>query len=250
MASTPAFPDLLDLIEERSAALRHAVATAPDPRTTVPTCPDWHLPDLLAHLTVVHRFWTAAVLAGAEFVPAPPEADGDLPAAEALARSAEATSALLAALREAGPDRPCWTWWQSSGSPNDSGAIARHQVQEAAVHAYDAQLAAGAPLPVPGAVALDGIDEFLALSWGTADPWPHAPARIRLRTDEGRTWQAELTADGPRPLAPDTEPVALELMAPASELLLTLHRRRPAAAVRSTGDPALLAVLLAWPRLG
>ncbi|KDN81121.1 maleylpyruvate isomerase N-terminal domain-containing protein [Kitasatospora cheerisanensis] len=250
MATTPAFPDLLDLIEERSAALRHAVATAPAPEATVPTCPDWRLPDLLAHLTVVHRFWTAAVIAGAEFVPAPPEPDGELSAAEALARSAEATSALLAALREAGPDRPCWTWWQETGAPNDSGAIARHQVQESAVHAYDAQLAAGAPLPVPGAVALDGIDEFLTLSWGTAGAWPHPPARIRLHADEGPSWLVELTADGAKPLDPDTDPVSLELAAPASELLLTLHRRRPASAVRVTGDPAVLAVLLAWPRLG
>ncbi len=60
----------------------------------------------------------------------------------------------------------------------------------------------------------------------------------------------ELTADGAKPLDPDTDPVSLELAAPASELLLTLHRRRPASAVRVTGDPAVLAVLLAWPRLG
>ncbi|MFI9787122.1 maleylpyruvate isomerase N-terminal domain-containing protein [Kitasatospora sp. NPDC051984] len=251
MAFTPAFPALLNQIDEHSAMLRHAIATAPDPHATVPSCPDWQLPDLLAHLTVVQRFWTAAVTAGPGFVPIRIKPDTDLSPEQALAASAEATSALLKALREAGPRRPCWTWWQEADAPQDTGAAARHQVQEAAVHAYDAQLAVGTPQPVAPAVAIDGIDEFLALSWGTATDWQHGPARIRLRTDDGPSWLAEITASGPKRLAPDEDPVALELTAPASELLLTLHRRHPPTAVRVTGDdPTLLPHLLIWPRLG
>jgi len=251
MAFTPAFSTLLDQIEEHSATLRRTVATAPDPLAAVPSCPDWQLPDLIAHLTVVHRFWTAAVTAGPGFVPTAVEPESGLSPEQALARSEEATAAMLTALRKSGPQQPCWTWWPGTGAPQDTGAVARHQVQEAAVHTYDAQLAVGAPLPVAEPVAVDGIDEFLTLSWGTAGPWPHAPARVRLRTDEGPSWLAELTSAGVQPIAPDDGPVTLELAAPASELLLALHRRRPPAAVRVGGDdPSLLAGLLAWPRLG
>ncbi|WUW17318.1 maleylpyruvate isomerase N-terminal domain-containing protein [Streptomyces sp. NBC_01465] len=62
--------------------------------------------------------------------------------------SAESTAQLLGALREYGPDRDCWTWWGGSQSPRTSGAVARHQVQEATVHTYDAQTTVGAP-PLP-----------------------------------------------------------------------------------------------------
>jgi hypothetical protein len=61
-----------------------------------------------------------------------------------LAWSADSTEQLLSALREAGPDRGCWTWWGVSLSPQTSGAVARHQLQEVAVHTYDAQLTVGA----------------------------------------------------------------------------------------------------------
>jgi len=64
MPETPAFEDLLALIEDRSAALRKSVAGSPDPDVRVPSCPDWSLRDLVEHLTEVHRFWAAAVAAG------------------------------------------------------------------------------------------------------------------------------------------------------------------------------------------
>ncbi|MFJ4677566.1 maleylpyruvate isomerase N-terminal domain-containing protein [Kitasatospora sp. NPDC088783] len=242
-----AFSDLLDLVDERSAALRKAVAEAPDLTARVPSCPDWALSDLLGHITGVHLFWAAAVAAGPGFTPQRPELETGLPAARALADAEAATAAMLAALREAGPDRACWTWWQGSDVPGDSGAIARHQVQEAAVHAHDAQLALGAPLPLPEAVALDGLAEFRDLYWAMSAPWPHAPAAVRLRTAEG----PELALDlAPAEAAPGQDPAVLELAGTASDLLLALHRRRPSADLLATGDPAVLEQLLAWPRLG
>ncbi|GAA2091094.1 maleylpyruvate isomerase family mycothiol-dependent enzyme [Kitasatospora saccharophila] len=242
MTAPLAFPDLLDLIDGRSAALRKAVADAPDPGAQVPSCPGWTLVDLLDHLAGVHLFWAAAVTAGAGFTPVAPELAEGLAFGEALARAEEATEALLAALREAGPDRACWTWWSSDEVASDSRAVARHQVQEVAVHAHDAELAVGAPRPVPAVAALDGLDEFPALYWGSADPWPHGPATVRLRAAEGLERTVEL--------APGAAPELLELTGTASELLLVLHRRRPAGALLTAGSPALLDHLLAWPRLG
>ncbi|MFD5936002.1 maleylpyruvate isomerase N-terminal domain-containing protein, partial [Streptomyces sp. NPDC060333] len=65
-------------------------------------------------------------------------------------------SELLDALRKAGPDRGCRTWWGTSQSPLTCGAVARHRLQEIAVHTYDAQVTAGAPQSLPDAAGRDG----------------------------------------------------------------------------------------------
>ena len=249
----PPFEGLLALVEDRSAVLRESAAGSPDLDVRVPSCPDWSLRDLVGHLTEVHQFWAAAVAAGpAERPPAvtPPDdaLPDDAPPADLLSRSAEATRELIAALRAAGPAMGCWTWWGRSGVPMTSGAVARHQVQEAAVHAFDAQLATGAPRPVPAVVALDGIAEFIGVSHGTAGPWPYEPARIGLHAAEGESWLLDLKAPGSP--VPDGQPeTAADLHGPASTLLLTLHGRLPLESLRIQGDRATLENLLGWPNL-
>jgi uncharacterized protein (TIGR03083 family) len=237
MPETPAFEDLLALVEERSAALRESVAGSPDPDVRVRSCPDWSLRDLVEHLTEVHRFWAAAVAAD------------DTLSADLLNRSATATQELIAALRAAGPAMGCWTWWGDSDVPMTSGAVARHQVQEAAVHAFDAQLTAGTPQPVPAIVALDGIAEFIGISYGTAGPWPYEPARIGLHAAEGESWLLDLKAPGSHVLDGQPETVA-DLHGSASNLLLTLHGRLTLDCLQSQGDRATLENLLSWPDLG
>ena len=128
------FADLLRLIEERAAAFRGVVASAPGLEVPVPTCPGWTLVDLVRHLGAGRRRWAAIVAAG----------PGDAPPAGAAAVEAAAPPAerealldwwsasvreLLDALREAGPDRGCWTGWGRSQSPRTAGAVARHQLQ-------------------------------------------------------------------------------------------------------------------------
>ncbi|GAA3377125.1 maleylpyruvate isomerase family mycothiol-dependent enzyme [Streptomyces sannanensis] len=249
MTQTPSFEDLLTLIEDRSAALRSSVAGSPDLDVRVPSCPDWSLHDLVEHLTEVHRFWAAAVTAGpSEKPPTVAPADDTLPAG-LLARSAAAAEGLIAALRAAGPAVGCWTWWGNSDVPMTSGAVARHQVQEAAVHAFDAQLATGTPQPVPAVVALDGIVEFIGVSHGTAGPWPHEPVRIGLHAAEGESWLVDLTASGSH-IIDGQHKTAASLHGSASNLLLTLHGRLPLDSLRSEGDRASLENLLSWPDLG
>ncbi|MET7665988.1 maleylpyruvate isomerase family mycothiol-dependent enzyme [Streptomyces sp. NPDC005463] len=249
MTQTPAFEDLLALVQDRSAALRSSVAGSPDLGVRVPSCPDWSLRDLVEHLTEVQRFWAAAVVAGpSEKPPVVAPADDTLPAG-LLARSAAATQELIAALRAAGPAVGCWTWWGDSNVPTTSGAVARHQVQEAAVHAFDAQLATGTPRPVPAVVALDGIAEFIGVSHGTAGPWPHEPSRIGLHAAEGESWLIDLTASGSHVIDGHHE-TAADLHGSASDLLLTLHGRLPLDSLRSEGDRATLVNLLSWPDLG
>ncbi|MFE4668235.1 maleylpyruvate isomerase family mycothiol-dependent enzyme [Streptomyces sp. NPDC056716] len=253
MANTLEFPVLLGLISERSVAFRGAVASASGLDVRVPSCPEWTLFDLVRHLGKVHRCWAAAVAAGPASAPPDETAlEGILAVSRErealLAWSAEATEQLLCALRESGPDRGCWTWWGGSQSPQTCGAVARHQLQEVAVHTYDAQLTLGAPQPLPDEAALDGVEEFLSTSCSWTAPWPHKPAAVDFHATEGRSWRLSLRAEGTRtsrlPHSPGTLP-AVSARGTAGELVLALYGRIPVDSLRVDGDRRVFDRLLA-----
>ena len=247
MTETPPFTGLLSLIDERSAALREAVAAAGDLEARVPGCPEWSLRDLVAHLGEVQRFWSVIVRAGAADSPPPREVIGDTePHGDLLEWSAESTRLLLTALRQTGPDAPCWTWWPGSEAPQTSGAVARHQVQEASVHAYDAQETIGRPEPIPAAAAVDGVAEFLQVTYGAEGPWPHQPARIVFTSTEGPSWTLDLTPSGARlDPAAGGEPVAT-VRGRASDLLLALFGRVELETLHIDDDSTVVRQLRAW----
>ncbi|MFF9673345.1 maleylpyruvate isomerase family mycothiol-dependent enzyme [Streptomyces eurythermus] len=256
MEETLEFPDLLRLIDERATAFSAAVASAPSLDAQVPTCPDWTLFDLVRHLGEGRRKWAAIVAAGPADAPPPKSAWG----ASAVPREREAlldwwaasVRQLLAALRESGPDRGCWTWWGTSQSPQTAGAAARHQLQEVALHTYDAQITAGAPRPLPDEVALDGVEEFLSTCCATTSAWPHEPAAVDYHATEGRSWRLTLSADGARTArlpGPGTAPATAadaSLRGTAGELVLVLYGRIPADSLKMEGERRLFDQLLAW----
>lgn len=230
----------------------------------MPTCPEWTLFDLAQHLGEGRRRWAATVAAGPaaagpvrsgpEGAPAAPREREAL-----LAWLAASTQQLLDALREAGPDRGCWTWWGTSQSPQTCGAVARHQLQEITVHTYDAQLTVGAPQPLPDAVALDGVEEFLSTCCATTSAWPHEPAAVDYHATEGRSWRLWLSADGARTARlpqPGTMPATVAGEGPdaadacargtASELVLTLYGRVAVDSLKLDGDHRLFDQLIAW----
>jgi uncharacterized protein (TIGR03083 family) len=246
------FDDMLTLIDDRSAALRAAAWTA-GLTARVPACPNWSVADLVTHLGEVHLLWAAVVSAGPAAGPPEPSAVGDRkPRGDVLAWLAGATGKLIQALREAGPDRGCWTWWESSGAPMTSGAVARHQVHEAAIHAVDAQQAAGITEVLPALVAADGIAEFLTVELPTNGAWPHDPARILLDTGESRAWLLQLGRDGVKVSLQADEavsPAGTTVTASPSDLVLALYRRQGHAAMKVTGDVKAFEWLLEWPNL-
>ncbi|WP_427924906.1 maleylpyruvate isomerase family mycothiol-dependent enzyme [Streptomyces sp. cg40] len=253
MTKTLEFADLLRLIDERSTAFRAAVAAASSLDAQVPTCPDWTLFDLVQHLGTVHRRWAAVVAAGPADSRATPAASEVPREREALlAWSAESTRQLLGALREFGPDRGCWTWWADSQSPETSGAVARHQVQEATVHTYDAQLTAGDPQPLPEEAALDGVEEFVFTCNATTSAWPHDPATVDYHATEGRSWRLELSAAGARatpipasaPIPADTAHVSAR--ATAGELVLFMYGRTYVEPLKIDGEQRIFDQLIAW----
>ena len=157
-------------IRRESEVVARLVAAGPLD-ATVPRCPAWTLRDLVVHLGAVQQFWAANIAAADPS--APDESSGDPddaayprpPDAELATWMRASTGALVAAIEAADADAPCWTWW---GAPATAGAVARHQVQEAAVHRWDAEAAAGDETPLAADAASDAIDEFLAVSLGDA----------------------------------------------------------------------------------
>jgi len=248
------FDDMIALIEDRSAALRSAAADA-GMTARVPGCPDWSVHDLVAHLGEVHLFWAADVAAGPAAGPPADEVVGDtLPQGDLLTWSARATAGLVDALRAAGPERGCWAWWGAGGAPMTAGAVARHQVQEAAVHAFDAQQAAGVAGPLPPDVAADGVGEYVTVELPSNGPWPHDPARVLLDAGAGGTWVIGLGPDGAHPdrltgPAGASDRVAATITTTPSDFVLVVYRRLPPAALGVTGDARVVERLLDWPNL-
>jgi uncharacterized protein (TIGR03083 family) len=251
--TNPTFAEMLTLIEDRSAALRAAAGEA-GLTARVPGCPDWSVRDLITHLGEVQRFWAAAVAAGPADGPPDEDQVDRVPGEDLMGWSAGATAELVGALRAAGPDRPCWTWWAESGAPMNASAVARHQVQEAGVHAFDAQEAAGRGEPLPDGVAADGIGEFLTVGMATMGPWPHQPGTVALAADGGPAWVVSLSGDGARAAADaadaaggagGAEPDA-RLRGSASDLVLALYGRQLAGDLAVDGDQELASQLLRW----
>jgi len=250
------FSDLLRLIDERSAAFRAAVASAPSLDVPVPTCPGWTLFDLVQHLGEGRRKWAAIVAAGPAAAPPAKSAWESAAPQERealLAWLAASTQQLLDALREAGPDRGCWTWWGTSQAPQTCGAAARHQLQEMAVHTYDAQLTLGAPQPLPDEVALDGVEEFQFTCCATTAAWPHEPAVVDYHATEGRSWRLHLSGEGawtarlPAAAAgDDLEAADASARGTASELVLAFYNRIPLDSLKLDGDRRIFDQLIAW----
>jgi uncharacterized protein (TIGR03083 family) len=254
--TSPDFPDLLRLVDERSRAFLALVAAAPDLDGPVPTCPGWTVFDLVEHVGQGRGRWAAIVAAG----PSDERPAGTMPAdarpaprdRDALqAWLADSVEALDAALREAGPDRGCWAWWGDSQSPLTAGAVARHQLQEVAVHTYDAQLALGAPQPLPDEAAVDGVEEFLSTCNATTYPWPHEPATLDYVSTEGPAWRLALSADGasfvPLPDGGAAEDAATTTArGSASQIVLSMYGRIPVRALEIDGDPLVLDRLVDW----
>ncbi len=245
------FDDMLTLIEDRSDALRSAAVGNLDAR--VPGCPGWSVRDLVTHLGKVHLFWSAAVTAGPAAGPPDEDTIGDRePLGDLLTWSASAAAALIGSLKDAGSERGCWAWWESSGAPMTAGAVARHQVQEAGVHAFDAQQAAGNPEPLPPTLAADGVGEFLAVGLRTTGAWPHDPATVALSAGDGGDWLLGLRRERLQiSVLPDAErgPATADatVTASPSDLVLAFYRRHGPDRLRVTGNQTLVTRLLDWP---
>jgi mycothiol maleylpyruvate isomerase-like protein len=155
----------LDAIGRHTRGLAEAAAGHLDQR--VEHCPDWSAADLVWHVAGVHRLWEFVAREQPASQPSLPELQRP-PDDEVVPALLTGLDVLLETLRAADPAAPCWTW----GLEENVGFIIRHQVQEAAVHHWDAVNATAAgswqmrPLD-----AIDAVEEFLTHSVGNRR-WP------------------------------------------------------------------------------
>src|SRR6478672_2120616 len=119
--------EFLASLDRDSAAFGDACGAAA-PGVPVASCPGWTVADLLWHLTEVHDFWRTIVAEKRESwegyqEPQRPSGDGLVDLYRA------GSSRLLAALRDADPATPVWTWSQDK----TVGFVIRRMAQETAV---------------------------------------------------------------------------------------------------------------------
>ncbi|MFF0815479.1 maleylpyruvate isomerase N-terminal domain-containing protein [Rhodococcus sp. NPDC003318] len=227
--------DLLRTEGMRLAAMPAGALGAP-----VPTVPGWTLERVIRHTGRVHRWATATIAAGPSAtlgaqVPSLPSGPECLPAYR------EALEELLAELAAHDFDRGAPTFT----GPGAVSFWARRQAHEVAVHrvdAADAVHAAGgrAPEAVDARAAADGVDEWanLMLRRALADvPAPLVGRTVHLHgtdTDDAE-WLLTFTADGVQ-VETGHAKGDVAIRGTAEELLLTMWRRRPLAALEMFGD--------------
>ncbi|MGI8414904.1 MAG: maleylpyruvate isomerase family mycothiol-dependent enzyme [Nakamurella sp.] len=233
----------LAAIAQHSAAFAEVVDGHFD--AAVEYCPGWTVADLVAHITEVQWFW--ATIAEERPTEQPAGDDPRRPApitdpAAALTRFETGAARLVEVLRAADQSARCWTW---TPDQQDIAFITRHQVQEIAVHHWDAARAAAGPAAVAPViapdVATDAVTEFLTFSVASdTDPAPDDRESLdgvfRLRaTDTDTVWSIH---PGQKPATATYEIVAAgevaeqaeqaeqpEIAATAADLLLWLYGR-------------------------
>jgi hypothetical protein len=163
---TMSVADCLAAIASHTRGLAEAAEGHLDAR--IEHCPDWSMADLVWHLASVHWFWneiaTRLPLTEPEDLLRPGRPDDH----ELIPTLLAGVEILAGTLRAADQQAPCWTW----GQEQNVWFITRHQVQEAAVHHWDAVNATtGHGWAMDCVMAMDAIDEFLTHS--IANPrWP------------------------------------------------------------------------------
>jgi uncharacterized protein (TIGR03083 family) len=234
----------LDAIR-RESALFYATAEGADPALGVPSCPGWNVDDLVWHLGEVHWFWATDIEQRAtdpEVVerskPARPTGYGEL-----LRWGRAQAARLLQLLDETPGETPVWTWALDEVD-HTVAFVRRHQVQEAAVHRWDMQLAATdtSPDPIEPVLASDAIDEFLSVTvrWEVRAEKPlTGTVHIHCTDTEGEWF---LHADGRVERIHAKGDVAIR--GTASDILLALYERVPLNELDVIGDKALAGQLI------
>jgi uncharacterized protein (TIGR03083 family) len=149
-----------------------------DPERAVPQYPDWDLTNLVMHTASIHGR-TARIVTElpTERIPSSRLPEG----ADVLDWYDEMLETMLAALREADPEAPCWGF----GPRPTVGFWERRMVIETGVHRWDAAQAFGEEDRLIDNVAVSGLDEY-------ADMWlPHLGDVLPLTlvaTDMERAW--------------------------------------------------------------
>jgi uncharacterized protein (TIGR03083 family) len=211
------------------------LAAGADLQALVPTCPGWTVSDLVSHVAQVYEHKIACIrLGGAAPDPWPPQWPQDQ---DHLTWLGDAHRRLLQLLTTVDLDSPSWTWWPQDQT---AGFWVRRMAQETAIHRADAQGAFGEVTSVDTELAVDGIDELLALM--LAGDWSDEPQTDSIGTTvvaaSGQAWRIDMQPDRVTVNGDGSDSDA-RVAGAASDLLLWLWGRSSDASVLITGDRAV-----------
>jgi uncharacterized protein (TIGR03083 family) len=227
----------LDALRQDGDAL--LAAARQDLRAPVPSCPDWDVETLVAHVARIYTY-VAQQARSADRVPDDPP----VPQGEAILDFfAEAHATLLLVLKETPAETPAWNW--SRSAPDTAAFWPRRMAHETSVHRWDAQSAAGTPDPIATWLACDGVSEmidiFLAMRRGRAKE--EITGTVHLHATDPvdgvpSEWVIELGPRGATSWHEGHEKGDAAIRGAASDLLLSVWQR-PSGAERF-GDTTLL----------
>jgi uncharacterized protein (TIGR03083 family) len=232
-----------ELLDDDVRRLRALVEEAGD--RPVPSCPGWTAADVVRHTAVVYLHKVASIRDGVMPTPGsgwPPE---QVRTAEPGPLLDDAYRQLVEQLDAHGPADHAATWWPADQTV---GFWLRRMAHETSIHRRDVESAVGAETPVAPDLAVDGIDEVLALM--LAGDWsdevvPEASGATVLLDGGGHRWAVTLLpgevaldrSDADRDPAASTARVTGE----PGQVLLWLWGRGPQPP--ASGSPAAVAEL-------
>lgn len=234
------FPALHAHLVTEAARLKSA-ALAADPKTVVPSCPEWNTTALLDHVIEVYDDKVASMRLLRE------PAEGDLPVrqGEIETRFDDALTELLAEFDSRGPETLSYTWY---GPDQTTGFWIRRMAQETLIHRVDAEQAAGLPVTAAdAALAADGVDEFfqVMMAWGSRAYREWVSGVLEANNGlsigfatEGRAWTVSVTPEGIDVTDGVDAGARVTVSGSAHDVLLWLWRRSPVEAVTIEGDKA------------
>lgn len=233
--------------ERYVAALRHesaalaGAARAGSLDAPVPSCPEWSVRELVAH---VGRGFRAVAGIVRDHADAEVSFEAyDAPDEGVIEWYEDAAAELVEALTNEAPDSPAWNW---SGADQTAAFWARRMALEVAVHRWDAESARGAPSPVEPELAADGVDELLDVYLPASlarRPVDGLAGTFRIEaTDTGDAWSGVLRPESSE-VAPGASGGAADavLRGTASDLMLAIWGR--SVPIDASGDARMVRVL-------
>jgi uncharacterized protein (TIGR03083 family) len=228
----------LAAIRRDTDRLAEAVVRAPD--APIAACPGWDVVELGRHTGQAHRNALDSIRSVDEDKPLRRRHESPSDPAGVATWLRDGADE-LARVVEAAPDAPAWVL----GGKGTARFWAARHASETAVHRWDgqaAEAAAGGPAPDPvdADVAVDAIDEAFLMIGLMLRHGKDAPAgSCHLhRTDGPGEWMLR-AEDGQLAVTHEHGKGDCAVRGSASDLLLYLWSRKPAADLEVFGDPAL-----------
>jgi uncharacterized protein (TIGR03083 family) len=184
----------LSALRADGPAFRAVIAEA-DPTAPVPSCPDWTVADLTAHLSQIYSWVARQVSRGVSSAPDRTRVDEPMPE-PSVAVFDERFDALINLLDSIDPEMPAWNW-----APVAKKAVFWHRrmAHETAIHRWDAEFAIGRAEPLETKLAADGVGEVLD-TWLPAGRGHCPPARHGVvalyASDLQQEWHVRLRENG------------------------------------------------------